>query len=106
MFEVRRQGIRILIYFHNIVSFLVWLEAPLIGECPWLFGHRRDQPWHELPEIVHLSRENLAGDYQGNGARLESMLWSRSRCLCANRESHEDRALSEKSNLRIIPSPR
>ena len=37
-------------------------------------------------KIVHLSRENLAGNHQGNGTRLEAMLWSRSGCLRVNVE--------------------
>jgi hypothetical protein len=92
MFSVRYHGFRILIYFYNIVSFLVRLEAELIHECPWFLGHRCDQPCHELSKIVYLSRENLAGNHQGNGARLESMLWSRSGCLRVNREGHEDQS--------------
>src|SRR5215472_2440423 len=90
MLEVCRQRIRILIYFHHVVSFLVWMEAPLIGKCPWFLGYRCDQPWHELPKIVHLARKNLAGNHKGDVARLEAML--RNRCLRVNREGHEDQS--------------
>src|SRR6516162_1342551 len=89
MLAMGRCGIRVLIYFYNIISFLVRLEAELIHECPWFLGHRCDQPWHELPKIIYLSRENLAGNHQGNGARLEAMLWNRSRCLRVDREGQE-----------------
>src|SRR6516162_1242635 len=88
MLTMGRYGIRVLIYFHHIIGLLVWLHAKLIDECPWFFGYCRDQLWHELPEIVHLSRKNLAGNHQGNGTRLEAML--RSGCLRVNREGHED----------------
>src|SRR6516164_11238626 len=92
MLAMGRCGIRVLIYFHHVISFLVWLQAPLIDECPRFFGHCCDQRWHELPEIVHLSRENLAGNHQGNGTRLEAMLWSRNGCLRAGREGHENQS--------------
>src|SRR6516164_5782356 len=92
MLAMGRCGIRVLIYFHHVISFLVWLQAKLIEECPWFFGHCRDQPGHALLEIVYLSRENLAGNHQGDGTRLEAMLWSSSGCLRAGRERHEDQS--------------
>src|ERR1700730_3299048 len=73
-----------------MVRFLVWMEAPLIGERPWFLSHRCNQPWHKLPKIVHLSRENLACNHQSYVARLEAML--RNGCLRANREGHEDQS--------------
>src|SRR6516225_3830407 len=97
MLAMGRCGIRVLIYFHHVISLLVWLQAKLIDECPWFFGHRCDQLWHELLEIVHLTRENLAGNHQGDVARLEAML--RSRCLRMNREGHEDQSTQRDQQL-------